>query len=265
MTFPKDRSILGRQFRSVPASSQSRDLWGGVVPLLISWKDAADTVESLTTAAALVVAGFWTYKTFIQQRLAQPRLQLTLAHKSVSLDSSRFMRVQATLRNLGSVSFTSTAAEVRVRQVVPLPAEVEQSLLAGYDPVPEGETQIEWPLLERRQWAWKPGEFEIEPGELDSLNAEFFLPTSTQTVEVHFFVSNPTKRRVGLGWAMSTVIDLRERGVTDGNEKWSAAPANTSAPHPGAAEAAETARSSDTTASEEAADTARSSGATDSE
>ena len=43
---------------------------------------------------------------------------------------------------------------------------------------------------------WNLGEFEIEPGESDSLQADFVISTNIQAVEFYSFVDNAKKKRL---------------------------------------------------------------------
>ena len=186
------------------------------MPSVTTVKDAAAALQSLATVAALVVGAIWTYLTFVRQRLAQPRLEVKLATQVVKSDTMPLVRAHVTLRNCGSVVVTSLRAELLLLQLLPFSKELTADLADGYDPIPDGEVQLQWPLLIRRDWTWKKGEFEIEPGEEDSLCADLFVPQSAEVVELAFFIANPKKKRIGLGWSTSTICEL---GKGDTNVK----------------------------------------------
>ncbi len=186
---------------------------------LTFWKDLGEALESFATALALMLGGLWTYLAFIRQRLALPRLDVSVAVQEASLAQCLLIRAQVSLRNSGNVVVTSDLGEIRLRQVVPPPSHIEEAVISGFDPVPADCAQIEWPMLAGREWKWKKGEFEIEPGEADSLCADFFVPLQTQVVELYFFLANARKRGQNIGWTLSHLHHLSRQGGSSGQER----------------------------------------------
>lgn len=186
---------------------------------LAFWKDLGDIVESFATALAIILGGLWTYRAFIRQRLALPRLDVSLTVEQAPVGKSLLVRAQVLLRNSGNVIATSSRGEIRLRQVVPPPSDIEEAVATGLDPVPADCAQVEWPMLAGREWIWKPGEFEIEPGEADSLSADFFIPLQIQVVEIYFFLANARKKRQNIGWTVLNIHHLRKQEEPDGQER----------------------------------------------
>ncbi len=113
----------------------------------------------------------------------------------------------------------SELAELRICQVVPIPEEIKASVDDGYDPVIEGETEIEWPMLHGREWKWSKGSFEIEPGEADSLHADFIIDSDVKLVEFYFFLSNSKKKRSDLGWTITQLHEFELGGEETMSQK----------------------------------------------
>lgn len=178
----------------------------------MDWKEASEIVSNFATAAALLMAGLWTYVLFVRQRLGYPRLQTTFAPEVFDpTRASRLVRVEVLLKNVSTVVVELRGAELRLRQVIPLPPKVASSVAEGYDPV-ANEPQIVWPMLAGRQWSWPSGALEIEPGESECLHAEFFMPKEVEVVEFYLFVANQKKLRKALGWSRSQLWRVPEGG-----------------------------------------------------
>lgn len=179
----------------------------------MDWKDASEIVSNFATAAALFVAGLWTYVLFVRQRLGYPRLQSTIVPEVFdSTTAARLIRVEVLLENVSTVVVELRSAELRLRQVIPLPPNVASSVAEGYDPVANDEPQIVWPMLAGRRWYWPSGALEIEPGESECLHAEFFVPKELEVVEFYLFVANQKKLRKALGWSRSQLWRVPEGG-----------------------------------------------------
>ena len=164
-------------------------------------KDIVEIVQGIVTIVAILAGGIWTYLAFVRKRLRYPRAKL-----SITIDSSqiapdyRLVHVAVQIDNTGYVLLAPEYAEVRLRQVMPLPAEIESRLKPGFDPVAPDEKELPWPLIVRREWNWDPSDIEIEPGESDLLNADFVIIDTVEIVQIYTFVRNPKKRRTPRGW-----------------------------------------------------------------
>ncbi|MBN1866362.1 hypothetical protein JW916_03625 [Candidatus Sumerlaeota bacterium] len=168
------------------------------------WKELASTIESFITAIGIFVAGVWTYMIFIRKRQAYPRAALTILVDNIPIpDEGRLVHVEMRIENLSDVVLRASAADLRLRQVVPLPADTSGSVLANQDPVPFGRAEVEWPLVASREWQFDNGDFEIEPGESDSLHADFMIDSLIAVVQFYFYLSNAAKAKSGLGWTIT--------------------------------------------------------------
>jgi len=174
------------------------------------WKDLAQAVQAAFTSLGILAGGIWTYRLFVRQRLGFPRAVLEIMSDVVNLPGGNTM-LHATVRisNQGSVLLRSEEAELRLRKIVPLPEEVAAAVDHGYDPVPEGEAEVEWPMLAGRKWSWSSGDFEVEPGEVEFLHADFFFPDEVTAIEYYFFLRNSTKRPRKLGWPLIVIEQFK--------------------------------------------------------
>jgi hypothetical protein len=166
--------------------------------------NVAQVIQAIAISLGIVVGGFWTYRLFICKRLAYPRANLELAvHEALLTEGGRLVHVVVSITNTGDVLLRSDHTELRLRQVVPLPSSLKDTIQIGYDPVPEDKTEIEWPLIASREWRWSKHGFEIEPGESDSLHADFVIQPDIHVGEFYCFISNSKKKRKYLGWALT--------------------------------------------------------------
>jgi len=170
------------------------------------WKDLSEIIQAVITSLGIILAGIWTWLLFVRQRLAFPKLDVDLViTDAIVLDGARFIHAQLSLKNVGSVVLASNRAELRMRQIAPLPDELKSDIQEGYDPVGSDRTEVEWPMIAGREWKWNRGDFEIEPGENDSLEADFVISTAIQVVEFYSFIGNAKKKRQGIGWTLTRI------------------------------------------------------------
>lgn len=178
-----------------------------------SWKDRAQTVQAMATAIALIVAGFWTYLLFVQNREQAPKADMEHTFTRITLDSDRaLLRVAAKVTNTGKVLFLAGDVTARVQQIIPL-ASLEQcrrpecpsQLLSKTGNVrPDGKSIAQWPLLDSYKGA---PHFEMEPGESENLVFDLVIPISSSVVQVYTVLENRSKP--GVGWETYSVVDFR--------------------------------------------------------
>ena len=172
-------------------------------------KDIAQTISATATTVGIVVGGIWSYLLFVRERLRYPKatLQLQIDHAPVTA-AQRLVHVGISIANIGSPAIKLEYAEVRLRQVVPLPDDLAKTVVPGVDPVPAGEAEISWPMIVGRVWKWRSGEFEIEPKEHDTFHADFIIERGIQTIEIYAFVRNEIKKGPKLGWAHTMIFSF---------------------------------------------------------
>ncbi len=154
---------------------------------LDEYKTIAEIVESVLTALAILVGGFWTYFLFIKNRISYPAVDIEVSYEKYELTEGKtLIHTAVKIDNKGSILLNSDEAELRLRQVIPAPEEVIQSVSQGYDPVSAEEQEIEWPMVVGRKWVWDDNGLEIEPGESDVLHADFCLESDVQVIEFYF-------------------------------------------------------------------------------
>jgi hypothetical protein len=180
-------------------------------------KEWIEIAADVATVCAIVVGGGWTYALFVRQRLRFPRAELEIVVDRAMLQADkRLLHAALKISNTGHVLLRPERAELRVRQVVPVAEEIAASFQTEIDPVPADRKEIEWPLLVQRQWS---KEFEVEPGESDTLHADFVIDGNVEVIQLYGFVSNPAQKRPGFGWGVTKFICMSETMAMDNQDK----------------------------------------------
>lgn len=176
---------------------------------LTSAKDLTDIISGLATTIALLVGGWWSYEKFFRKRELYPHS--ALAHELTDRllpDGTRWLHVSLVVRNKGRGLLTVASASARVHQVFPPPPGLLDSLGAEDDVISAGEIDYAWPLLRERRWERVGEPIEIEPGESDRFEYDFFLDGVVRTIEVYSFVRNVRRFDREMGWSMTTIYDM---------------------------------------------------------
>jgi hypothetical protein len=144
---------------------------------LTDTKDVFSILQAIATITAMIIGGIWTYRKFIKQRLHYPRIDLSMTVECIPVSETHNLIHVAILHvNKGETLLQSENAELRLRQVLPLPNEIEAEVKKGNINLTEPYSYVEWPMLQIKNWDFTgENSFEIEPEESDSLHADFFI------------------------------------------------------------------------------------------
>lgn len=175
--------------------------------ILIKILHNAESIQAISISIGTVFAGAWTYLLFVRQRLHYPKVKTSIVINKIDLENQKLLiRVDILLENIGNILLKSNYAELRLRKIEPICPEVMEIVKNGCDPVDKNRTQIEWPCIVQRKWN-NSFKFEIEPGETDSIHADFFIDNNLTTIEFYFFMQNKRKKK-GIGWTLTTIYSL---------------------------------------------------------
>jgi hypothetical protein len=165
-------------------------------------KDAAGTLQSVATIAALLVGAWWV----LRRRRTYPRANFTHVVTHVFLNSDvRLLRIAVGIENIGDVLLRLEKSFVGVQQVVPVPDEIRPALDARTALVGSTTSEIEWPFIDARQNDWSGSE--IEPGESAAFHFELFAQRGVRCVLVYSYFRNITKPG-DQGWNTSTLYEI---------------------------------------------------------
>ncbi len=176
---------------------------------MASFKEVLEVANHVVSVLAVLFGGFWGYLLFVKRRQKYPRANLVhhITHRPFG-GGKTLLQVSVTISNTGEVLLSLVSAEMRVQQLLPPTPNVAGCLERGEDPVPDGDTEVQWPLLKERKTDWTVGEFEIEPGESDQICYDFFVDSDVTSVEVYSYLTNARKRQREIGWHVTSTYNL---------------------------------------------------------
>jgi hypothetical protein len=178
-----------------------------------TFKDWVDIAQSVVTIAAVFVGGLWTYDVFIKERHDYPHANIE--HKTTHLslsDKKRLLRVGLDLTNAGSALMEINQSIIRVQQILPAascsngPCAASQLKDASAE-IERKDDRFAWPLIAERDIKTT---IEIEPGEKQSLDYEFVVPSAIKAVRIYTYFRNEQKSKKDkeIGWYASSYYDF---------------------------------------------------------
>jgi len=173
-------------------------------------KEVFVIIESVIKIIAIIFGGWWSYRLFVKNRLKYPKAKIEhkVFHKKIT-DDKILLHVDTTILNTGNVLISIVSGVTRVQQMIPTQNTILNSINEGKDPVSEELNEINWPLIQEREYKRKKGELEIEPGENDQICYDFIIDSDVQTVVIYSYYKNINKYRRDLGWHLTTKYDLK--------------------------------------------------------
>ncbi len=176
-----------------------------------------EPIQAFVSISALILAGIWTYRLYIKNRLDRPKIRISDMYFETHRfnDSSNYIRIKVIIENIGLIIFKGKFAKLRLRQVFPLEENFSIVLYKGYDQMTESETRIEWPMLFSRKWEFsKKKPLRIEPNENHELLADFIIPSEIKTIEIYFYFENYQKCLIKetkkIGWSTTKIFNIKE-------------------------------------------------------
>ena len=179
------------------------------------FKEIADIIQVAVAVAAVIVGGIWSYWLFVQNRQKYPRASIShhITHRHIGNDNL-LLHVSVTISNVGDVLLSLISLETRIQQVLPLPDEVLETINKGQNPVSEGETEVDWPLIDSQELGLERGECEVEPSESQEIHHDFILDAGIKAIEVYTYLINEQKRDREIAWDLTTLYELNETEET---------------------------------------------------
>jgi len=174
-------------------------------------KDLLEAVHSLASIIALGVGGVWAYNAFIRKRETYPRANVShrIMHRSICSEKT-LLRVAVYIENPGDVLLSLAHGMIRIQEMSPWLTSLKQISVSPIGYAADGDTEIAWPRICEREFRWKSGEREIEPGETDECHFDFVIDASIDTVLVYTYFRNHSKLHRQIGWNTTNVYSLAE-------------------------------------------------------
>lgn len=192
----------------------------GKIPTLANLKDAGESLKPIVEIVAIIIAGLWSYRLFIKNRVDYPSAEIkhTISHYCVK-DSNFYLSVIVTIKNAGTVLMELDSAKIYIQQVRPLLGDLEKSIQnSNPKELREGKVsglfqkdgaQIAWRELGYREITWARGDIMIEPGESEEFAYDFIFNENVQTVKVITYYRNIRLKKPNLGWLLTTIYDIK--------------------------------------------------------
>lgn len=182
------------------------------------WRSFWASVLSLAQVVAILVGGWWTWQLFVRKRVAFPNVRTD--HEILNLPAFKnkvLLTLNVTLTNTGSVVAEFRSGKIYVRQIRPFPEHLEECVnAADATALREGRVeklfveseQIAWPEIGSRKMLWEKGEFILEPGESETIQYDFLLDDTIDTVRVVTYFRKVIQRKPEIGWRQTTLYEL---------------------------------------------------------
>ena len=172
---------------------------------------AVGLLQPLVTALVLVVGGIFAYRKLQLFRDFEPHLTVTQSLSSRVVGSQyAHIAVTATLHNSSKVRVEVRECLFRIHQIQPLSDEdVEHRYVEAFRE--DGNSHIEWPILDDIVRSLDPNEIVIEPGARHHETCEFILSRDVEAVLVYSYFFNTEYAEAGQsaqGWTAATVHDM---------------------------------------------------------
>lgn len=173
------------------------------------FKNWAEASNAIATIVALALAGYWTYKRFIDGRINVPKaIVRNLIVLRRCTDQYNWVHVEATVTNQGETIIPLEYGYCRIRACLP-PAEIvgrhlESNPEGLFETLSESDgvnscAEVSWPEVVKREWRYSPGKSAIEPGESECFRCDAFVPCSTKVIYIESWIrKEPRPRFLGL-------------------------------------------------------------------
>lgn len=189
---------------------------------MINWLTANggafDSLKSAISILAIIVAGLWTWKLFVQNRenKAKADIQVTVEVIPLPLEKN-LVKPVITIKNLGKVVLKTEYMQMSLSRIIPLSPEIEKMVKTdNSDIVYEGKNRVEWPVIANREWN---NPFTIEPGESQDFSTDFLIEKDDKVLELYIFIDNPkhSLREVDAkhGWTKKMIISAENMKPTN--------------------------------------------------
>jgi len=178
-------------------------------------KDVVTIIQSLITAAAIIVGGIWSYLLFVRKRQKYPRAKLEhrIVHWAVDKDTV-LVSIDIIIFNTSDVLLSLVSGKIDVHQVLPPENKFLQMLNEVKPMMSQRIEDIHWPSLFSYKEHWEKQVVEIEPGESEQLHYTLLLSSEVHMIHVESFFRNIAKRR-RLEWGLETFHDMQPESCPD--------------------------------------------------
>lgn len=202
----KVADLLRQKFGTIAASGEAVQMW-------------AEVLNSAVSSLAIVAAGYWTYKRFVEGRLGVPKavLQNTIEVRPCT-PKLYWIHVEVNVTNKGETIIPLLCGYCRIRKCLPPSPEIVGHLEVNPEGLFENPAgclddglnslaEVSWPeIAKSKEWNYKPGYSSIEPGESECFRCDFFIPKDIELIYIESFFRDESKPEVG--WNRVSIVEV---------------------------------------------------------
>jgi hypothetical protein len=167
-------------------------------------------MQVIATVSAIIIGGFWSYRAFFRERIAEPMLNLDQKIIPLELPDGRvLLKVFVKLSNVGKVQIELKLWSLEAEKLLPLTEKVENKLSSKS--IFTDQVSI-WPLItsEDEGKFVRPNFYVLlDPGETDSVIGNIIIPGHIEVIQVYSQFRTSQDRKY-LGWPIISLVDLRD-------------------------------------------------------
>jgi len=164
-------------------------------------KEIIDILQSIFTIAAIIAAAWW----FFFQAEALPRVGISHSVNYYKInDDWTWVYVSITLENLGKRPVNFSSEKVWLQKVLPIDKSIKDRIEQNVSLISE-KGRLGWPLIGEPYQ--KEIDIDIYPGESDTLNYEFVIPSYIKTIRLYSFYQRQGSNK---GWRLASLYDLKD-------------------------------------------------------
>lgn len=153
---------------------------------VIDWPKTLSAGADFAQVVALAVAGWWTYRLFVKQRVDRQRVDVNLRAEFPARDeTTQLLRVVLEIKNVGNVEFEPQLAKVRIREIVRDRSLLPDPLTGAQLPDAASRRIERWPELAVATIELSADPLTLEPGETERYPLDFLLPATATLIQVH--------------------------------------------------------------------------------
>lgn len=175
------------------------------------FKDVSGIIQSIITALAIVMAGYFALFKLQVFRDLEPHLTIShkISHRFIG-DSYVHISITALLHNRSKVKVELREGIFHLQQVAPTTDEDIHPLYKQVF-IHKKYEDIQWPLLDELKLTRCKGELVVEPGESHPETHEFIASREVRSVLVYTYFYNPAHSKgaeSAEGWHATSVYDI---------------------------------------------------------
>jgi hypothetical protein len=162
-------------------------------------------IQAVVTVIAIILAGIW----FYLQRELRPKLNIThtVTYQPIT-EHWNWIHIDVGLTNISKRHLRLTRGRIRIQQILPLDDPLAEAINRGENLIPQEQTQVTWPMLGN---TYSPNlQIRMEPGESDTLEYEFIVPSSLKVVRIYTYFEE--REGAEWGWSRATIYELKREG-----------------------------------------------------